>query len=374
VSLTRYAERYERELFENVIPFWLAHSLDREHGGYFTALDREGRVFDPRKYIWLNARQVWTFSKLYRETGRKPEYLEAARLGAAFLRRHAFDEQGRPWFSLTREGAPAFFQRKPYAGLFLMLGFDEFAKATGETWFEREAARLQRDFGRWTSEPALLGRPAFPALPPSSALADIYGTLCMAQQKGETEPQPAAVQALDAHWVEGRRLWLETAALDPARRLLYPENRLICVGSIFEITWLLLNAPQPHARTLDALEGALEFGWDREYGGFFYFQDVEGKPMLPLEGTMKLWWVHVEAIYALVRAYAATRETRWLRWLEVVDGYTFSHFPDRAHGEWFGYLDREGRPTTTLKGNNYKGCFHIPRALWWSAQAIRALP
>ena len=60
-----YAERYRTELLDRVIPFWLSHSLDREHGGYFTCLTREGNVYDTRKYLWLQGRAVWMFSKLY---------------------------------------------------------------------------------------------------------------------------------------------------------------------------------------------------------------------------------------------------------------------------------------------------------------------
>ena len=35
---------YRTTLLEDVIPFWLKHGLDREHGGIMTALDRDGSV------------------------------------------------------------------------------------------------------------------------------------------------------------------------------------------------------------------------------------------------------------------------------------------------------------------------------------------
>ena len=38
-------------------------------------------------------------------------------------------------------------------------------------------------------------------------------------------------------------------------------------------------------------------------------------------------------------------------------------FVDDEHGEWFGYLSREGKVKMTFKGGPYKGCFHVPRAL-----------
>jgi N-acylglucosamine 2-epimerase len=85
---------------------------------------------------------------------------------------------------------------------------------------------------------------------------------------------------------------------------------------------------------------------------------------------MKLWWPHTEAIYALVLAHTLTGEQRWLDWLQKVDSYSFAHFDDPQYGEWFGYCDRRGEPALTSKGGNYKGFFHLPRALLLSIQRI----
>jgi N-acylglucosamine 2-epimerase len=124
---------------------------------------------------------------------------------------------------------------------------------------------------------------------------------------------------------------------------------------------------------LGAIEKGLEIGWDEEFGGLYYFQDLEQRPMLTLEADMKLWWPHTEAIYATILAYRLSGESKWLRWLEKLDAYTFSHYPDATGLEWFGYCDRRGNLTSTLKGNNYKGAFHIPRCLLFCVQRI-ALP
>ena len=57
-------KQYRDELLQNVIPFWLEKSQDKQYGGYFTCLDRQGNVFDTDKVIWLQAREVWLFSML----------------------------------------------------------------------------------------------------------------------------------------------------------------------------------------------------------------------------------------------------------------------------------------------------------------------
>jgi N-acylglucosamine 2-epimerase len=364
LKLTHYAERYRAELLDRVIPFWLRHSLDHEHGGYFTCLTREGSVYDTRKYVWLQGRAVWMFSKLYNELEPREEWLEAASLILNFLRKNARDEQGRYYFSLTREGRPAFFQRKPYAAVFAMLGMLEFSKATGDAALREEAIALFWQILKWIDDPTLLGRPSS-TLP---SLADVMITASMATELGYLDIQRQCQDNALKFYDPRRRFFLEHQPADT------PEGRLFCPGDSLEASWFLLHAnpdDQMRALLLDSIEGALELGWDKEHGGLYYFMDVEGLPPLPLESNMKLWWPHTEAIYACVLAHSLTKDQRFLKWLALVDRYAFSHFSDHEHGEWFGYCDRLGNLTNTAKGNNYKGCFHVPRMLLLSYQLLK---
>ena len=149
MNLGGYQQRYRAELLERVIPFWLRHSLDREHGGYFTCLTREGAVYDTRKYVWLQGRAAWMLAKLYNELEPRPEWLDAARLILDFIRKHARDREGRYYFSLARDGTPAFYQRKPYSAVFAMLGMLEYAKATGDEAIRNESIDLFWTIRRW---------------------------------------------------------------------------------------------------------------------------------------------------------------------------------------------------------------------------------
>ncbi len=93
-------------LLGDVIPFWERHSVDRECGGFFTCLGRDGSVYDTDKFVWLQARQVWTFSMLCEELERRDSWLAIARHGAEFLLRHGRDGEGNWYFSLARDGRP----------------------------------------------------------------------------------------------------------------------------------------------------------------------------------------------------------------------------------------------------------------------------
>jgi N-acylglucosamine 2-epimerase len=382
-TLTTLAGRYKQDLYESVLPFWMRHSPDRENGGFFTCLGRDGTLYDDRKYVWLNGRQVWMLSKLYNTVEKRDEWIEAAGKGAAFLRRHGRDAQGRVYFALTREGAPAAYQRKPYGAVFMALGLLEYSKATGDAAAGAEARDLFWRIREWIADPALMGRLAFSG-PKISQLADIMVVTSLALELAEADPDDVryprvladCIDAALRHCEPNREILIENAGADGRFLTDTPEGRLFCPGHAMEVCWFLLHALEYHPdaarqeRILRILENSLLFGWDEDFGGLQYFIDIQGRPPLQLEAPMKLWWPHTEAIYSLILAYTMTGQAKWLRWLEMVDDYTYRTFPDPMYGEWFGYCDRRGRITHSLKGNNYKGCFHVPRALWLSIREI----
>lgn len=377
MNLAPYAERYRRELLDSVIPFWIRHSPDPESGGYFTCLTREGQVYDTRKYVWLNGRAAWTFARLYNALEPRPEWLAFSKSCVDFLRKHARDPKGRCYFSLTRDGRPAWYQRKPYAAVFVCLGLIEYAKAAGDEDCRGEAIDLYQRIAAWIADPASMDRPVLPGAPALASLADVMVLASLALEIGDRGMMLRCLRDSEQFLDPELNIYLEFAG-HGARE--FPEGRLACPGSSLEVAWFLLHVMEATGdwtqrdRVLSTIESALEYGWDREYGGLYYFMDVEGRPPLQLEAGMKLWWPHTEAIYALVLAATMTSDPRWLRWLERVDAYSFAHFADPEFGEWFGYCDRAGRLTHTLKGNHYKGAFHVPRAMLFSFQRIEAMP
>ena len=54
----------------------------------------------------------------------------------------------------------------------------------------------------------------------------------------------------------------------------------------------------------------------------------------------------------------------------MIHDYAHEKFCDREHGEWFGYLHRDGGVSSTLKGNQFKGPFHLPRMQWYCWQLL----
>lgn len=112
------------------MPFWVAHSIDKECGGFFTCLDERGSVYDTDKFMWLQGRQVWTFAMLYNRLAKKKEWLDIALHGAEFMAQHGRDDQGNWYFSLTREGKPLVEPYNIFSDCFAAMGFGELYKAT----------------------------------------------------------------------------------------------------------------------------------------------------------------------------------------------------------------------------------------------------
>ena len=76
---------------------------------------------------------------------------------------------------------------------------------------------------------------------------------------------------------------------------------------------------------------------------------------------MKLWWPQCETMIAARLAHILFGEGRYLKVYWATETYCERFFVDREHGEWYGYLHYNNTPATTLKGNLFKGPFHIPR-------------
>ena len=374
--IEKFLSCYKQDLNERVIPFWLKNSPDWENGGTFTCLDRDGSVYDTKKYIWLQGRSVWMCSKFYNDLTPNPQFLKVAELGLNFIEKNAIDEKGRYYFSLTQDGKPYFYQRKVYGAVFCMLAYLEYSKSTGKQEYLKKAVDLFWEIKKWIEDPTLLDRPVLKGLPATSALADVMVLASMAIELAEVDSDPRYIEVMkdaltkvNMHFIREKNILVENVPLDGKDITQWPEGRFFNPGHSIEVAWFILHLlkfvpdDKMQKKALDIIEGSLNLGWDKDFGGLYYFMDTQNKPTLQLESSMKLWWPHTEALYALTLAYSITRDEKWLDWLEKVHEYTYSHFVDTEFGGWFGYCDRRGNLTHTSKGGNYKGFFHVPRAL-----------
>lgn len=381
--LEQLRKKYHNELHERVIPFWMKNSLDYENGGYFNCLDRDGSVYDTTKHMWLQGRQVWMLSKLYNTYGNE-EFLKAATLGAEFLRKHGKTENLRVYFSLTKEGTPVFMQRKLFSECFYAMALAEYARAVKSEKIKAESREMLMAIFRYADDIMLVGRPVFAGAPATSSLAipmillNLIAEIAEPNETTFADREEWCVKQLDKHIRPELKRVLETVKADGSL-LDSPEGRLLNPGHAIEAGWFLLdyakkkNNADLKAKAFNMINWSMDHGWDKEFGGLFYFQDLKGYSPVQLEWNMKLWWPHCEALVALIKCYNETKNETYLQQFEEYTAYTFKHFSDPEYGEWYGYLDRQNVVTHRFKGGPYKGFFHVPRALFLCLNQLEEL-
>jgi N-acylglucosamine 2-epimerase len=155
------------------------------------------------------------------------------------------------------------------------------------------------------------------------------------------------------------------------------DGRLVTPGHSLECGWFILEEARRRQKDAHLIElgtkiidWSYELGWDKEYGGILYYRDAKGLPPTEYWHDMKFWWPHNEAIIANLLAYELTGNPKYARRHEAVHDWSYTHFPDKLYGDWFGYLHRDGTLSTRVKGNMWKGPFHLPRMQWYCWQLL----
>ncbi len=377
------SELYRNELLGNVMPFWLSKSQDKEYGGYFTCLDREGNVFDTDKFIWLQGREVWMFSMLYNNLEKKGEWLECARQGGEFLKKYGHDGNLNWYFSLTREGKPLIEPYNIFSYTFAAMAFGQLSKATGNSeyadiarkTFDIILSRMDNPKSKWNKAyPGTRSLKNF-ALPMILCNLSLELEHLIDQEFLRKTIDNCIHEVMDNFYRPELGLVVENITADNKLSDTF-EGRVINPGHAIEAMWFIMDLGIRLGRMeLVGKAAAIavqmtEYGWDYKYGGIFYFLDRDGHPLQQLEWDQKLWWVHIETLISMAKGYLLTGSQDCLKWFELVHEYTWDHFRDADFPEWYGYLDRRGKVLIPLKGGKWKGCFHVPRGLYQCWQTL----
>jgi N-acylglucosamine 2-epimerase len=377
------AAAYRAALLGDVVPFWLRHGLDREHGGFLTALDRDGTVLDTDKSVWFQGRGAWTFATLYLTVERNPDWLAAAKSGVEFLRRHGAAPDGKLYFTVTRDGQPLRVRRYAYSESFAAIANAAYHRATGD---ERARADAERYFAAYLDYSFTPGRTppkVDPATRPAVGLGPLMIAIATAQELREHLGDVAVRGRTCTEWVDWSIAEIERLFLKPDHEALVElvgpdgeildhfDGRMLNPGHALEAAWFILHEGKLRDDRrlirlgLTILDWMWRRGWDEECGGLFYFRDLRGLPVQEYWHDMKFWWPHCEAIIATLLAWHLTGDAKYAAWHRQVHDWSFRHFPDAEFGEWYGYLHRDWRVSVRLKGNMWKGPFHLPRMLWY---------
>lgn len=386
MDFSNIASLYKNELYNNIIPFWLEKSQDNVYGGYYSCLDREGNVYDTDKFIWLQGREVWFFAMAYNNIEKRPEWLKCAVQGGEFLKKYGHDGMLNWYFSVTREGKPLIQPYNIFSDCFATMAFGQLYKATGNEEYAEIAKRtfnnilLRQDNPKGIYNKAVDGtRPLMNfALPMILCNLSLEIEHLLPKETIDQTIENCIHLVMDVFYKPDLGLIVENVS--PQGELVDSfEGRSLNPGHAIEAMWFImdlgvrLNRKDLITKAVDITLKMLEKGWDKQYGGIYYFLDRNGYPPQQLEWDQKLWWVHVESLISALKGYQLTGSEECLMWAERLHDYTWNHFRDNEYPEWFGYLNRQGEVLLNLKGGKWKGCFHIPRGLYQAWKTLEKI-
>ena len=374
-DLRAHLERYRDDLLTDTIPFWLEHGLDREHGGLLSSLGRDGTLLDSDKAVWVQGRCAWLLATLHNTVEARQDWFDGAISCLEFLEAHAFDTDGSMFFLVTREGRPLRKRRYVYSEAFACMAFASCSKATGCDVLAQRARDLFQAYTTQSFGPGSIQPKIDPSTRPSKGIGPLMICISLAQTLRETigfdEAQPWIDRCID----EIERDFCKPEhgvvmeVVSPTGELIdHFDGRTLNPGHAIEAAWFILHEARYRGGDerlvrlgVQILDWMWERGWDQEYGGLYYFRDLHDKPVQEYWHDMKFWWPHNEAIIACLLAYTLTGEPRHAERHALVHEWAHSYFADPTHGEWYGYLHRDGSVSVDLKGNHWKGPFHLPR-------------
>jgi N-acylglucosamine 2-epimerase len=377
-----HAGLYRAALLQDVIPFWLRHGLDREHGGIITSLDRDGSLLDTDKAVWFQGRAGWMLATLCNTVERRSDWLAGARSCVEFLREHCVGPEGKLYFTVTREGRPLRMRRYVFSEAFAAIANAAYAKASGDSRAAEEAARFFATYLRLSFGPGVMP-PKFEPTRPMISLGPHMIAVVTAQELRANLGEVKVADRTCSEWIDRSIAAIERDFVKPEQEVVMEtvgangeildhfEGRTLNPGHALECAWFILHEGKlrgDHRLVqlgLKMLDWMWKRGWDEEHGGLFYFRDLRGLPVMEYWHDMKFWWPHCEAMIATLLAWRLTGDPKYERWHESVHDWSFKHFADPQFGEWFGYLHRDGSVSVRLKGNLWKGPFHLPRMLWY---------
>lgn len=371
-----WAESYKKDLTENIMPFWMKYGLDRENGGVYTCVDRDGSLMDTTKSVWFQGRFAFICSFAYNNVEKNQEWLNAAKSTLEFIEKRCFDEQGHMYFSVTAEGKPLRKRRYVFSETFAAIAMSEYALATGDQHWAKRAIQVFEDTQRFLATPGFL---------PAKFEADVklqgHSIVMILINVGScirkvvndpklTQQIDESIEKLKKYFIHPEfKCLLETVG-ENGEFIDTNMTRTINPGHCIETSWFIMEEAKLRGWDKPMLDMALQvfdwswdWGWDKQYGGIINFRDCKNLPSQDYSQDMKFWWPQCETIIASLYAYLGTGDEKYLYRHERISEWTYAHFPDAEYGEWYGYLHRDGTVAQPAKGNLYKGPFHIPRMM-----------
>ncbi len=395
--LQTYIHKAETELRQDILPFWIKHTVDRERGGFYGSITNDLIVDrDAPRGALLTSRILWAYSAAYRRY-HAPEYLETARWAYDDLARFWDSEYGGFYWMTNAEGHPLNQRKQVYGQAFGIYALAEYFRATGEDQALRQAIDLFRILEEYSHDPEHKGY--FEAYTRDWRLeTDLrLSEIDMNEKKSMNthlhvmeaftnllriwddallrERQTELIEAMMEHVVDPHTCHL-IPFFDERWR---PRSDHISFGHDIEASWLLVEAAEVagERRLIEATRPLAVRMAQAVYdealapnGGLLY----EATLQHGVTQSHTEWWPQAEAVVGFLNAHQISSEPHFLDAALRCWDYIEQHLVDREHGEWFRAVTRDGAvKTDELKVSFWKCPYHNGRACMEMSERLAML-
>ena len=146
------------------MPFWMKYGLDKEHGGVYTCVNRDGSLMDTTKSVWFQGRFGFIAAYAYNNIEKNPQWLAASKSCIDFIEAHCFDTDGHMFFEVTEDGVPLRKRRYVFSEGFAAIAMAEYSLATGEKEYAEKALEIFKRTQHFLDTPGMLEPKYLPAM------------------------------------------------------------------------------------------------------------------------------------------------------------------------------------------------------------------
>jgi mannobiose 2-epimerase len=398
-TLQSYIPRLEKNLKENIAPFWLNKTIDRTNGGYTINFGPNGEAKGPGvKMIVSQTRTVWLFARMARAGYGGKEYLEAADHGYRFLREKMWDRQngGFYWQVDATGNEKQRTGKHLYGQAFALYAVSEFAMASQRkdvldfavSFFNLlDAKAHDAKYGGyheffnadWTEakeeRPYLGGAAGLKLMNTHLHLLEAMTTFYRASKLPVARERLIELINIESNAVVRKtvgvctdkyeRDWTPRLAGDFAR---------VSYGHDLENIWLLMDACDAAGISnypfLDLYRNlfdySMKYGYDAGKGGFY----DSGWFNQPADRLTKTWWVEAEAIVSALYMHRLTGDRKYLDVFEKTYDFIEKYQVDWQNGEWHANITPDGKAQGD-KAQPWKAGYHNGRAMIECLQLLK---
>lgn len=400
-KLRAYLQRIEAELRENILPFWINHTVDRENGGFYGQISNALEIdTQASRGALLSARILWTYSASYRRY-QNVAYLSMAEWAYQDLLSRFWDaDYGGFYWMVSVDGEPIRDRKQIYGQVFCIYALAEYYAATGTAEALEKAKAVFHLMEMHCHDPKHTGyfeafsRDWGPVDDMRLSAVDINEMKSMNTHlhimEGFTNlyrvwPDPT----LKTRLAELLNVMMQHIVSSESYHLILffdeawtPRSQNVSYGHDIEASWLLVESAEvlgdhaliAQARELAPKMAAAVYNAGLDPDGALVYEEGPHS----IEDDTKQWWPQAEAAVGFLNAYQLTGAQRYLeaalRSWDFIDAYLV----DQDYGEWIRYVNRDHtRPgekgEDAAKVSFWKCPYHNGRACMELSERLYAL-